>query len=155
MKRMDKKNCIPLALFDTIKNIKKIRLPDDIKLSFSQNDFEAVKTFLTEYDDNQATFNSYRREVERLLQWSWLIQKKSIFQIKRDDIESYVLFCKNPPKAWIGIAKVPRFIDKDGKRKPNSAWRPFVITISKTEAKQGKVLDIKQYSLSEKAIREI
>lgn len=145
----------PIALFDTISNIKKLELNLPKKSDFANDDFNAARIFLNEYNDNQATFNSYRREVERLLQWAWLIQKKSIFQIKRDDVESYVIFCKNPPKAWIGTAKVPRFIDEDGKRKPNSAWRPFVVTISKTETKQGKIPDIKQYSLSEKAIREI
>lgn len=155
MKQKDKKNCIPLALFDTIKNIKKIQLPNDIKSLFSRDDFDAVKTFLKEYDDNQATFNSYRREVERLLQWSWLIQKKSIFQIKRNDIEAYVNFCKNPPESWIGVAKVSRFIDENEIRKPNPAWRPFVVTVSKTAAKNGTIPNVKQYSLSEKAIREI
>jgi len=149
------KNIIPLALFDTIKNIKKIQLPENIKLPFSQNDFDAVKNFLKEYDDNQATFNSYRREVERLLQWSWLIQKKSIFQIKRNDIEAYVNFCKNPPESWIGISKVPRFIDEDDKRKSNPVWRPFVVTVSKVAAKNGTMPNIKHHSLSEKAIREI
>lgn len=155
MKQTDKINSIPLALFDTIKNIKKIRLPDDIKLSFAQHDFEAAKIFLKEYDDNQATFNSYRREVERLLQWSWLIQKKSIFQINRNDIEEYVNFCKKPLQSWIGIAKVPRYIDENEKRKSNPAWRPFVATVSKREAKNGTTPNIKHYALSEKAVREI
>jgi len=155
MKQTNKINRIPLALFDTIKNIKKIQLLDGIKLSFAQTDFEAVKNFLKEYDDNQATFNSYRREVERLLQWSWLTQNKSIFKLKRDDIEAYVSFCKNPPESWIGIAKVPRFIDENEERKPNSAWRPFVVTVSKVAAKNGTTPNVKQYSLSEKAIREI
>ena len=45
MKQTDKKNCIPLALFDTIKNIKKIQLLSDIKLSFAHNDFDAAKFF--------------------------------------------------------------------------------------------------------------
>lgn len=155
MKKTNKKNCIPLALFDIIKNIKKIQLSPVVKLLFAQNDFDAAKTFLKEYDNNQATFNSYRREVERLLQWSWLIQKKSIFQIKRNDIEAYINFCKNPPESWIGIAKVSRFIDENEKRKPNPAWRPFVATVSKVAAKNGTMPNVRHYSLSEKAIREI
>lgn len=149
------KELLPSAIFDIMTNITKSKLPSATHWDFVTNDFDAAKTFLKEYDNNQATFNSYRREVERLLQWSWLIQKKSIFQIKRNDIEDYVNFCKNPPQLWIGIAKVPRFIDTNGERKPNPAWRPFVATVSKTAAKKGTIPDIKKYSLSEKAIREI
>jgi site-specific recombinase XerD len=146
---------IPIPLFDTIENIKKAKLQIISKPIFADNDFDATRIFLKEYDGNQATFNSYRREIERLLQWAWLIKKKSIFQLKRDDIEAYVNFCKNPPQAWIGIAKVPRFIEEDSKRKPNPTWRPFVATISKVATKQGKIPDVKQYALSEKAVREI
>lgn len=153
-KSKKKKIYLPIPLFDTIKNIKKVKFSSNIKLLFAESDFDAARTFLKEYDGNQATFNSYRREIEKLLQWSWLIQKKSILNLKRDDIEAYIHFCKDPPLAWIGTAKVARFIE-DGKRIPNPMWRPFVATISKTDIKKGKSPDIKQYSLSEKTVREI
>jgi hypothetical protein len=97
---------IPLAIFDTIKTIKKITLPSHISLAFAHNDFESARNFLREYDGNEATYNSYRREVERLLQWSWLIQKKSILQLSRLDIENYFNFCRKPPLHWITIAKM-------------------------------------------------
>jgi site-specific recombinase XerD len=149
------KQLCPLPLFDTMLTIKKIKLTDKKKQDFAEDDFDAARTFLKEYDGNQATFNSYRREIERLLQWSWLIERKSILQLRRDNIESYIQFCKNPPVEWIGIAKVARFIDKDGARVQNPAWRPFVVTISKTAVKNGKSPNTKQYELSEKSIREI
>jgi len=149
------KRLLPLAVFDTMIKIKKLKLPSSIKFDFAKNDFEAARDFLKEYDGNQSTFNSYRREIERLLQWSWLMQKKSVLKIARDDIESYINFCKNPPVTWIGVAKVARFIEKDGLRIQNSAWRPFVATISKTATKKGKNPNTNKYSLSEKAVREI
>ena len=31
-------------------------------------------SFLVSYNGSTATFNSYRREVERLLQWCWLVR---------------------------------------------------------------------------------
>jgi len=68
-----------VALFDTISNIKKLEFNLSKKPDFANDDFNAARIFLNEYNDNQATFNSYRREVERLLQWAWLIKKKSIF----------------------------------------------------------------------------
>jgi len=145
----------PMPLFDIMANIKKAKLGISIKLVFASNDFDAARTFLKEYDDNQATFNSYRREVERLLQWSWLIQKKSIFNLRREDIESYFDFCKKPPKSWIGIAKVARFIEKNGTRIQNPAWRPFVATVSKAAVVNGENPNIKNYKSSEKTFREI
>src|SRR3990167_9854717 len=121
----------PLAIFDTINTIKKITVPSHIKLTFANHDFELTRNFLREYDGNEATYNSYRREVERLLQWAWLIQRKSILNLSRIDLEDYLNFCKSPPLHWIATAKVPRFIEQDGLRVQNAAWRPFVVTVSK------------------------
>jgi len=151
----EKKLLSPIPLFDVMENIKKIKLNLSERIIFAENDFDAARIFLKEYSGNQATFNSYRREVERLLQWSWLIQKKSIFTLKREDIEDYLDFCKKPPTSWIGVAKVPRFIEKNDIRIPNPAWRPFVATISKSAMVKGENPNIKNYSLSEKTFREI
>jgi len=146
---------IPLAIFDTIHTIKKITLSSHITLEFANNDFELARNFLREYDGNEATYNSYRREVERLLQWAWLIQKKSILKLSRIDIEDYLNFCKSPPLHWIATAKVPRFIEQDGLRVPNVAWRPFVVTVSKIAARQGVNPNPKEYAFSDRAFKEI
>ena len=145
----------PLAIFDTINTIKKITLPSHIKLTFANNDFELARNFLREYDGNIATYNSYRREVERLLQWAWLIQKNSILALSRLDMENYLNFCKHPPLHWITTAKVSRFIEKDGVRIPNNAWRPFVVTVSKVAARRGKTPDPEEYLMSDRAFKEI
>jgi site-specific recombinase XerD len=67
----------------------------------------------------------------------------------------YIEFCQDPPLDWIGIKKVPRFIETGAKRQPNSAWRPFVATVTKSEHRDGKLPNIKKYILSPKALREI
>ncbi len=121
----------------------------------SKNDFSTALGFLTQYNGNQATFKAYRREVERLLQWAWLIAKKSILELKRQDIQDYIAFCLDPPKSWIGTKCVPRFIERGGSRKPNPHWRPFVATVTKQEHKQGVKPDKYKYKLSQKSIREI
>lgn len=146
---------IPVAIFDTIHTIKNITLPSNVNLPFAQDDFELARHFLKEYDGNGATFNSYRREVERLLQWAWLIQKKSILKLSRLDMEAYLNFCKKPPLNWIATAKVSRFIEQDGLRTPNPTWRPFVVTVSKIAAKQGVKLDPGAYLFSDRAFKEI
>lgn len=126
-------------------------LPD---LKF-QSDFNYTLNFLKSYTGSLGTFNSYRREVERLLQWTWLVNESTLNELKRNDIEQYINFCQNPPKSWISTNKVPRFIEKEGKRIPNEAWRPFVVTISKTAKKQGQTADIEQFNLSQGTTQEL
>ena len=144
-----------LPLFDNLthlhKNQEHVVLPD---LRF-QHDFNYCLNFLKSYTGSQGTFNSYRRETERLLQWSWLIKSKTIDELKRDDIEQYIHFCQNPPNTWISLKKVPRFVEKEGRRIPNAEWRPFVVTISKSALKNGQHPTIEQFSLSQGATQEI
>jgi len=78
-----------------------------------ERDYLGAHAFLYAYKDNKATFNAYRREVERLLHWSWQISKKSIFDLRRAEIEAYIKFCQKPPKKWIGVSKPARFTIQD------------------------------------------
>lgn len=132
----------PIPLFDTLDNILDGSLPDAAKTY--QNDYQHALEFLYSYRGSEATFNSYRREIERLLHWSWFIVKKSLTDIHRNDIETFVEFCQQPPTTWIGTKNVARFINRDGKRIANPDWRPFVVTINK-----------KNYLLSQKALQAI
>ncbi|MFL2855644.1 MAG: tyrosine-type recombinase/integrase, partial [Pseudohongiellaceae bacterium] len=54
------------------------------------------------------------------------VAKKSINNISREDIETYVEFAKQPPTGWIGQKNVARFLDRAGERVPNPDWRPYV-----------------------------
>jgi len=103
-----------------------------------QNDFKKALSFLQSYRGSKGTFNAYRRELERFFQWSSLIAGKSLKEITREDIEDFVRFCKKPPKSWIGTTKVPRFVLREGERIPNTAWRPFVVTVTKSAYKHGE-----------------
>lgn len=147
---------LPTPIIDSYKCFKEgNQQTASLSPAFAPHDLACCLDYLKQYDDNSATFESYRRELERLLQWSWRIEKKSILDLKRQDIENYVQFCLNPPKAWIGIKKVARFITRNGQRTPNQDWRPFVVSISKDKHKNGIRPDIQDYQLSQKAIREI
>jgi site-specific recombinase XerD len=113
-------------------------------------DYLRAKKFLLSYQGSQDTYNAYRREVERFIQWCQLIEKKSLSKIDRESFEKYLHFCSKPPKAWIGLQQVPRFLKKSGERVPNQKWRPFVATISKIKTKQGQAPSKSEYQLSEK-----
>ena len=144
-----------LPLFDNLtflhKNHEHVVLPDNKFL----NDFSYTLSFIKSYTGSQGTFNSYRREVERLLHWTWHMKQKTLDELKRDDIEQYVHFCQNPPKSWISLKKVPRFINQLGTRVPNAEWRPFVVTLSKSATKNGQSASLDDFSLSQGATQEL
>lgn len=120
-----------------------------------QQDLLHSLSFLVSYNGSQATFNTYRREVERLLQWCWFVQGSSLTQLSRQDIESYLQFVQSPPAAWIGIKNVARFKNQQGQRIANPDWRPFVSSLSKIEKQQGKSAEHSQFLLSEKALQSL
>lgn len=147
---------VPKPLFDTIENFDIITLPYHLsEMAWVENDYRLARDFLKQYSGSASTFRAYRREIEKLLQWSWLIAKKSVLELKREDIERYIEFCINPPKSWIGTKNVAKFINKNGQRAPNPEWRVFVASVSKSEFKKGDRAKVENYKASEKTIKEI
>ncbi len=116
-------------------------------------DLEYALKFLYSYNGSSATFNSYRREIERIIQWSWRIEQVSVLSLKREDIEDFIKFCFNPPKAWIGTKNVARFKTKNSQRSSNDDWRPFVVSVSKLEASKGAEANIDKFCPSQSSIK--
>jgi len=144
----------PPACFDSLEHIAECKAP--AYLSPEQiNDFKMALSFLQQYTGSTGTFNSYRRDLERLLHWCWHIAQKNLDSLKRDDIEDFIRFCQHPPAAWIGVKKAPRFVVEQGQRVPNPEWRPFVATVSKSAFKKGKLPDKKEYSASNTGIKQL
>ena len=154
----------PTPLFDNLKYLNspfkeadliyarhnKLKPPKD-----SKEDLYHCLTFLHSYNGSQATFNSYRREIERLLQWAWYIQQKTLPELRRLDIEEYLEFCQQPPLAWIGTKQVARFNNNQGQRIASADWRPFVSQISKIESQLGRSPDPKHFKLSQKSLQAV
>jgi site-specific recombinase XerD len=120
---------------------------------FAIPDYKMALNFLYSYRGSADTFSAYRREVERFLQWSWFVQKKSILGHKREDIESFIEFCLKPPKSWIGLKKATRFKVLDGVPYPNPEWRPFEAHLSKKDHKDGLELNKATYQFSQPALK--
>lgn len=150
----------PTPLFDSLKfidpknNLKHFPVLTHDK-PYARQDYSQALQFLYSYRGSEATFNAYRREIERLLQWSWFVLGKSINELRRDDFESFIEFCQQPPKHWIGVKTVARYFTHQGQRTPHPDWRPFVATINKMASQQGIMPDIKKYALSQKALQAI
>ncbi|MFZ2486231.1 MAG: tyrosine-type recombinase/integrase [Candidatus Rickettsiella isopodorum] len=150
----------PIPLFDSLKFIDPKKKLQPISNTthpkpYASQDYSQALQFLYSYRGSEATFNAYRREIERLLQWSWFVLGKSIKELRRDDFEAFIEFCQQPPKHWIGVKTVARYFTHQGKRKPHPHWRPFVATINKMASQQGLMPDIKKYALSQKALQAI
>ncbi len=158
---MNPKRTAPSAIIDNLNYIenpfKQKHFSTDpylpTKLPGSETDLEYVLKFLFSYNGSTATFNSYRRDLERLLQWCWRIEQTSLLNLKREHIEDFIRFCFNPPKAWIGIKNVARFKNIDAQRHPNTDWRPFVASVTKSEHSNNKVADTKVFCPSQAAIK--
>jgi len=116
-------------------------------------DYQTTLLFLYSYRGSLDTFNSYRRELERLIQWSWFVRKRSIIKLKNTDLENFIDFCLKPPKRWIATKVIPRFIEHNGTRKQNPDWRPFVVKISKKAYQDGKNPNKKDFVFSQQAIK--
>jgi len=125
---------IPLAFFDTLEAspnpfkqaIKSLDHLLDNASAETLADYQCACEFIYSYRGSSDTYSTYRREIEHFLQWCCLIVKKTLNQIVREDVDSYVEFSKQPPTTWIGTRNVPRYVDRAGQRLPNRDWRPYV-----------------------------
>lgn len=144
----------PLPFFDSLNTLNNPPFPENLT-DIQQQDFQASLSFLKNYRGSQGTFNSYRREIERLFQWCLHQGKKAFSELKREDIEEFVLFCQNPPSSWIGTKKAPRFIQIGGERTPNPEWRPFVSTVSKIAHRKGERPKREDFELSLGSTKEM
>lgn len=131
----------PVPFFDTLETmanpykhrISSVRHLLDDEPSHAIDDYQYASEFLYSYRGSPDTFSTYRREIEHFLHWCWLVARKSLKSVRREDVEAYVEFAKNPPKAWIGEKNVPRYLEKGGERVPNPDWRPYVIPAKNPE----------------------
>ena len=148
-------NTIPKAVFNTVESIKQLAVLPSSYSTYAQKDYPRARAFLLAYKNNKETFKAYRREIERFLQWSWLIQQKSALRLRREDIEAFIAFCQKPFKSWIGLNQVPRFLIKGGQEQPNPKWRPFVAELSKPSIQKGKRPTKDDFVLSDASIKII
>lgn len=155
----------PFPLFDNLENLEQTlaiqqaameaSLPTSLPFKKVSMDYQQTIAFLQAYRGSAETFKSYRREIERLLQWAWFVREKPLPELRRSDIEAYLEFCQAPPKPWIGLKQVPRFIEENGLRRFNPEWRPFVASVTKKAHKDGLQPSTKNYTLSQSALQSI
>ncbi|MFA6060546.1 MAG: hypothetical protein WC756_20270 [Taibaiella sp.] len=119
----------------------------------ASRDYQLALSFLYSYRGSPDTFRAYRRDIERLLQWSWFVKEQSPLKHNREDIEAFIMFCLKPYKRWIGLKTVARFKLIEGEKKPNPVWRPFDVTVSKKDHQDGLEPTKEQYQMAPSTLK--
>ena len=112
----------------------------------AKQDYIYTQAFLKSYSrKSEATYRSYRNEIERLLLWSWTIAEKTLIQLKRPELERYFDFVHSPQSSWVAESVQERFKIIGGESRQNENWRPFAAKISKEDRKKALAggLDVK------------
>ena len=125
-------------------------------LTRAENDLDAVSGWLQRHQDSPHTFDSYKREAERLLAWC-ASRAQTLSALMAEDLVAYQRFLQDPqPREtwclqseprylapgvpnpdWQSLRRPPRYL-ADGA--PNPAWRPFVSGLSPSAAKQATTI---------------
>ncbi len=105
--------------------------PNMLKAS---NDAQAIQSFLIGYQGSTLTYQTYVKELERLVLWCTHVQHVTISDLSYDDIVEYQSFLSDPtPKEqWCGNKRSK--CKKDGSI--NREWRPFASSLSPISIKK-------------------
>ena len=92
-----------------------------------RDDFNIAQRFLVKYSDVSGTYNRFRSEIQRFLNYTWHIAKRHLAQADSDLLSSYFIFLKTPPSSWVSRGIYPAFLECDGLRQSNPGWRPMAL----------------------------
>jgi len=101
---------------------------------------------------SEHTFGRFRNEVERFLNWVFLVKGIEIDKLRKQDILEYADFCWKPPKAWISTGAYDRFELKNGQFSINKKWRPFRYRVSKASESEA---DKSKYRPSQESLAAV
>ncbi len=144
-----------IPIFDSIEYIADQKDFSYLSDDYSIQDIKQAQMFLKTYRGSSGTFNAYRREIERLIQWKSLISKKSFKDLKRDDLEDYIAFCIKPPETWISLGKQPRFITQEHGRIANPEWKLFKVAANKAKHRNGEGPNLKDFEFTQNALKQL
>ncbi len=99
------------------------------------DDLAAVAAWLARYANSPATFQAYRREIERLVLWATLQRGKPLSSLTHEDLLAYEHFLTDPQPA-------ARWVLAAGKKLARShpGWRPFAGPLSPASTRQAMVI---------------
>lgn len=100
----------------------------------AKDDIDAIKAWLAQYTDTKTTFDSYRKEAERLLLWCSRICNKPVSSLTHEDLMVYQHFLADPKPAKDWVMSTKRYA------RSHPAWRPFTGPLSPASQKQSMII---------------
>lgn len=121
-------------LTNTLSTTPGYNLNDGPNMLKANNDAEALKSFLIGYQSSKLTYQTYLKELERLVLWCTHVQQVTISDLSFDDIISYQQFLNAPQPIdrWCGNKRSKCL--KTGEINPQ--WRPFASALSPNSIKK-------------------
>ena len=101
----------------------------------AQHDVDALRAWLARFADKKTTFDSYRKEAERLLLWSVVELGKPLSSLAHEDLLVYQRFLADPQPAEQWVMKTGR---KWARSEPE--WRPFAGPLAPTSQRQAIII---------------
>lgn len=101
----------------------------------AQTDIDALKAWLARFLDTRTTFDSYRKESERLLLWTTIELGKPLSSLTHEDLLVYQRFLGDPQPA-------ERWVMKAGRKwsRFDPEWRPFAGPLAPTSQRQAIII---------------
>jgi integrase len=101
----------------------------------ANNDLDAVRAWLSNYADTKTTFDSYRKEAERLLLWVVVQSGKPLSSLTHEDLLLFRAFLVDPQPA-------SRWVSATGGKYPrgDARWRPFNGPLSAASQRQALII---------------
>lgn len=101
----------------------------------AKTDIDALKAWLARFLDTRTTFDSYRKESERLLLWSTIELGKPLSSLTHEDLLVYQHFLSDPQPA-------ERWVMKAGRKwsRFDPEWRPFAGPLAATSQRQAIII---------------
>ncbi|HXZ09114.1 MAG TPA: tyrosine-type recombinase/integrase [Paraburkholderia sp.] len=105
----------------------------------ARSDLEAIRAWLARFADKPATFDSYRKEAERLLLWSLVELGKPLSSLTHEDCLRYQAFLADPQPAAVWVAGG---VAGGGRKhlRGDARWRPFYGPLSPASIRQATVI---------------
>lgn len=100
----------------------------------ANTDADAIKVWLSRHLDTKITFDSYRKEAERLLLWSVFELGKPLSSLSHEDFLIYQRFLADPQPTERWVMAQRKVARNDPK------WRPFAGPLSPTSQRQAIVI---------------
>lgn len=101
----------------------------------ADNDLDAIRAWLANFAGTRTTFDSYRKEAERLLLWALVQLGKPLSSLTHEDLLLFKAFLEDPQPA-------ARWVSANGGKysRGDERWRPFIGPLSPASQRQALVI---------------